>query len=203
LATAPNRITPAAAASRALAILLASFLVACVLGACGGGDESTETVDTAALEREAEREADVDILNQILGRQRAAVAAFDRTIGTMRGRNRALALRLRTQEEEHTVAILEALRGLEGSEEVEVETIEAGPLDDEVDRLTFLYEIESATIEDELSAISRLSSASARSLLASTVANQAQHLVLLRRALGLKPTEWVPGPFEDGATAVP
>jgi len=179
------------------------MLAALALGACGGGDESTETVDTAALEREAEREADVEILNQILGRQRAAVAAFDRTIAAMKGRNRALALRLRTQEEEHTVAILEALRALEGSEIVEAETIDSGSLGSEAERLTFLYEIESATIEDELSAISRLSSASPRSLLATMVANQAQHLVLLRRALGAKPAEWVPAPFEDGATPAP
>jgi hypothetical protein len=187
----------------ALPIVLACLLLALGLAACGGGEEGTETVDTAALEREAEREADVAILNQILGRQRAAVAAFDRTLAPMRGRDRALALRLRTQEEEHAVAILEALRALEGTEEVEPETIESGPLGSEVERLTFLYEIEAATIEDEVSAIARLSSASARSLLASTVANQAQHLVLLRRALGAKPAEWVPGPFEDGTTPAP
>ena len=170
------------------------------LGSCGGGDGSTETVDTAALEREAEREADVATLNQILGRQRAAVAAIDRTLASMRGRNRALALRLRIQEEEHTVAILEALRDLDGSEEVTAEEIASGPLRSEAERLTFLYEIESATIEDELAAIASLDSASARTVLASTVANQAQHLVLLRRALGAKPDEWVPAAFEDGAT---
>ncbi|MDX6624714.1 MAG: hypothetical protein QOE75_2646 [Solirubrobacterales bacterium] len=189
----------------ALAIALAGLLLALVLGSCGGGggEESTEPADTAALEREAEREADVEILNQVLSRQRSAIAAFDRTIAAMRGRPRALALRLRTQEEEHTVAILEALRGLEGSEIVEPEVIEPWTLRDEADRLTFLYEIESATIEDELGAIARLGSAAARALLASTVANQAQHLVLLRRALGAKPAEWVPAPFEDGATPAP
>jgi hypothetical protein len=186
-----------------LLIALAGFLLALALGSCGGGEESTETVDTAALEREAEREAEVEILNQVLSRQRSAIAAFDRTIGSMRGRPRALAIRLRTQEEEHTVAILEALRGLDGSEIVELEEIEPWTLRDEADRLTFLYEIESATIEDELGAIARLGSASARALLASTVANQAQHLVLLRRALGAKPAEWVPAPFEDGATPAP
>lgn len=186
-----------------LPIALAGFLLALVLGSCGGGEESTETVDTAALEREAEREADVEILNQVLSRQRSAIAAFDATIASMRGRPRALAIRLRTQEEEHTVAILEALRGLDGSEIVELEEIEPWTLRDEADHLTFLYEIESATIEDELSAITRLGSASARALLASTVANQAQHLVLLRRALGVKPAEWVPTPFEDGATPAP
>ena len=191
------------AGRRAGSIVVACLALALLLSSCGGGGESTETVDTAALEREAEREADVEILNQILSRQRSAIAAFDRTIAAMRGRPRALAVRLRTQEEEHTVGILEALRALEGSEIVEPEEIEPWNLRDEADRLTFLYEIESATIEDELGATSRLDSASARSLLASTVANQAQHLVLLRRALGAKPAEWVPAPFEDGATPAP
>ena len=193
----------AAAACRTVPVVLACLALAFALGSCGGGEESTETVDTVALEREAEREADIEILNQILGRQRAAIGAFDRTIAAMRGRTRALAVRLRTQEEEHTVAILEALRGLEGSEIVELEEIDSGTLRGEAERLTFLYEIESATIADELSAIARLDSASARSLLAATVANQAQHLVLLRRALGAKPAEWVPAPFEDGATPAP
>jgi len=191
------------AVRRASLLCLALLALAIVLGSCGGGEESTETVDTAALEREAEREADVETMNQILGRQRAAIAAFDRTIGGMRGRNRALALRLRTQEEEHTVAIIKALRDLDGVEEVEAETIESGALRSEAERLNFLYEVESATIADELGAISRLDSASAREVLASTVANQAQHLVLLRRALGAKPDEWVPSAFEDGATPAP
>jgi hypothetical protein len=184
-------------------VVLLLLALALALGSCGGSEESTETVDTAALEREAEREADVETLNQILSRQRSAIAAFDRTIASMRGRPRSLALRLRTQEEEHTVAILEALRALDGSEIVEPETIDSGPLRSEAERLIFLYEIEAATIEDELGAIARLDSASARSLLAATVANQAQHLVLLRRALGAKPAEWVPTPFEDGATPAP
>ncbi len=139
----------------------------------------------------------------MLGRQRAAVAAVDRTIAAMTGRQRALAIRLRTQEEEHSVAILEELRGLDGDEAVVPETIDSGTLRSEAERLVFLYEIENATIELELSAIGRLDSGAARSLLAKTVTNQAQHLVLLRRALGAPPAKWVPAPFEDGATPAP
>jgi hypothetical protein len=40
-------------------------------------------------------------------------------------------------------------------------------------------------------------------LMAATIANQAQHLVLLRRALGAKPAESVPAPFENGTAAAP
>jgi hypothetical protein len=36
-----------------------------------------------------------------------------------------------------------------------------------------------------------------------TAANQAQHLVLLRRELGAKPLQAVPEPFEDGETPAP
>ncbi|MBN9623753.1 MAG: hypothetical protein J0H06_12510, partial [Actinobacteria bacterium] len=70
------------------------------------------------------------------------------------------------------------------------------------ERLVFLYEVESATIDEELSAISKLAAGWPRSLLASTVANQAQHLTLLRRALGAGPLASIPVPFENG-TAVP
>ncbi len=188
---------------RAAVLVGACLAVVLTLAACGGGGESTEAVDEAALEREAEQEADIDALNQILGRQRAAVDAFDRTIPQMRGPARALAIRLRTQEQEHAVGILQALRKLEGAEEIEEETIESGPLPSEADRLRFLYEVESATIEDELSAIGRINSGSARVLLAATVANQAQHLVLLRRALGARAGEWVPSPFENGTMPAP
>jgi hypothetical protein len=181
------------------AILAATCLaLALSFAACGGGDDSGGA-DTAALEREH----DVEVLNQILTRQRAAVDAFDRVLPDLRGRALALATSFRSQEQEHIVAVLEALRGLGGAEEAESEEIASGTLQNEADRLRFLYEIESATIEDEIGAIGRLDYGRPRALLAATVANQAQHLVLLRRALGLKPTEWVPSPFENGATPAP
>ena len=40
-------------------------------------------------------------------------------------------------------------------------------------------------------------------MLATTVANQAQHLVLLRRGLGADSLETVPGAFENGMTPAP
>jgi len=205
LLIAPNRITCARAARRALLLLIACLALALTFAACGGGEESTgtEAVDTVVSEEEAERESDIDVLNGILDRQRTAIVSFDQLIAEMRGRPRALAVAIRTQEEEHAVGILRAMRALEGSEEVEVEASEPEPGLGEAERLTQIYESLSAIIDAELIAIERLNYTPARSLLAATAANQAQQLVLLRRALGAKPAEWVPAPFENGTTPAP
>lgn len=194
----------ARAARRALLLLAVCLALAFALGACGGEEEGTgETVDTAALEAEAERESDIDVLNGILDRQRTAIVSFDQLIAQMRGRPRALAIQIRTQEEEHTVGILRILRALEGFEEVEVEESEPETGLNEAERLTEIYESQSSLIDAELVAIERLNYSPARSLLAATAANHAQQLVLLRRALGAKPAEWVPAPFESGTTPAP
>ena len=59
------------------------------------------------------------------------------------------------------------------------------------------------TIGDELGSISALEAGSLRSLLATTVADQAQHLTLLRQALGAGPAASVPRPFENGDAPPP
>ena len=95
-------------------------------------------------------------------------------------------------------------RGAEGdagtaavAAEPTAEALEPGELKSDRDRLEFLYEVESATIDEELSAISKLEASWPRSLLASTVANQAQHLTLLRQALGAGAARLGPGPVRE------
>ena len=109
----------------------------------------------------------------------------------------------RAQEQEHVDATIKALRGLESPAEPTPEPVDASGLKSDRDRLVFLYEVESATIDDELAAISTLEASGARSLLSATVADQAQHLVLLRQALGAGPLASVPGPFENGTFPPP
>lgn len=189
--------------ARRLAPLLAVLAVlALALPACGGNDGDGVT-DTAAVEREEEQEADIETLNTVLGRQLAVIDVYDRTLPNLRGAARTLATQFRQQEQEHVDAVLEVLQRLGGAEEAEPEEIESDAPRTEAQHLRFLYEVESESIEDELGAISRLSSSSARSLLGATVANQAQQLVLLRRSLGAIPLEWVPSPFETGASPAP
>ena len=69
--------------------------------------------------------------------------------------------------------------------------------------LDFLYAVEGASIADDLRAISNLTAPWPRSLLGSIVANQAQHLVLLRQALGADAEESIPQAFEDGTGLPP
>ena len=128
----------------------------------------------------------------------AAIGAYEAALPLLRGADLATARRFRAQEQEHVDAIVKALRGLGGKAEPEEEEIESAGLEDRGDVLDFLYEVESASIADELRAISNLTAPWPRSLLGSIAANQAQHLVLLRQALGADAEESIPGAFEDG-----
>ncbi len=181
---------------RALLLLTAIALMAAALGACGGGGGTATTV--------ADNEADAEVLNEILSRQLAAAQAYEVSFPGLHQRQNLAAARLfRAQEQEHADATLKALRGLAAEAEPEPEAIPANGLDREAEFLVFLYELESATIEAEISAIGRLTVPSPRTMLAATVANQAQHLAFLRAALGVKPLETMPAPFENGAVAAP
>jgi Ferritin-like domain len=204
---ATNRITRRGAALAAL--LLTVFIVG-----CGGGGSSTtaRTVTDAAglptptLSATAPppaNAADVEILDKVLGRQEAAAAAYARVTPELPPHLSHMAGYFRRQEQEHVDSIIKVIRGLKGSAEPTPETIEVGEPKTTEERLVLLYEVESSTIDEELSAISKLEDGWPRSLLASTVANQAQHLTLLRHALGAGPLGTVPAPFENGTYPPP
>jgi ferritin-like protein len=182
---------------RALAALAAAGALAAGLGACGGGGgEETATAAT-------EKAADGAVMNEVLARQSGATAAYEQVIPGLRGRDLTLARKFQAQEQEHMDAVVKALRGLGAAAERTPEKIDASAPKSPTERLEFLYTLESATIDFELSAISKLSSAWPRALLGSIVANQAQHLALLRRALGAKPLQTVPSAFENGTAPAP
>jgi hypothetical protein len=195
---APNGITRAAAVRRAPALVLALLALAAGFAACGRGER-----DTGAATAPEAKEADAEILNEILSRQLGVVAAYPQAMSTLDVRTLALLRKFRAQEGEHADAIVKALRGLSEEAEAKPEAIPAGALRTRGDRLRFAYEMESATIDAELSAIARLESPGARTLLATTAANQAQHLAILRRLLGARPIKTVPEAFETGETPAP
>jgi hypothetical protein len=206
-----NRITPGGAVPRGLRLVALIAVLALGLAACGGGGSAsvavTETAGatdtTPVATPEAEKAAEAEVLDGVLARQRGAVEAFEGALPHLQGRRRALALLFLAQEEEHVDGLLNAFRALGEPASAEPATVEAADLKTESDYLLFLYELESATIRQELSALGRLASPTASTALQTTVANQAQHLVLLRRFLGADLAESVPSPFESGATPPP
>lgn len=178
---------------RALLLGATAALAAAALSACGSGGSSGAT-DT---------ERDVKVLNDVLGRQLAAVAAYERVQPRLHGADLAAARQFRAQEQEHVDSTTKTLRGIGGEADPAAETIETDDLATRADSLEFLYQMESATIDFELNAVGRLTIDWPRPLIAAMAANQAQRLVLLRRALGAKPPETIPSAFEAGETPAP
>jgi rubrerythrin len=177
--------------------LAVGLLVALALFAagCGGGGTTTTAVSDKA--------ADAETLNNVLGRELAAVRAYERTLPLLHGPALASAREFRAQEQEHTNAVVKALRGLGEKAEPAEEEIESEGLKTQAEALAFLYEVESVSVAYDLRAISHLTAAWPRALLGSIAANQAQHLVLLRRALGADAAESIPEAFEDGTSPSP
>jgi hypothetical protein len=190
---APNRIMRGRAVRRALLLGAIATALATSFVGCGGGSGDS-AVDKAG---------DVWVLNEILGRQLAAVEAYGAALPALEGADLAMARAFRAQEQEHVDATTKTLRGLEGEADPPAETIEAGELSTRADALGFLYELESATIDAELNAVAKLTIAWPRPLIAAMAANQAQRLVLIRRARGAPPLETVPEAFETGETPDP
>ena len=179
-------------------LALAALALAAALAACGRGPSDTDAATSAE-----EKAADAEVLDGVLSRQLGVVAAYRQAMIILDHRTLLLLRKFRAQEGAHADAVVKTLRGLGEKAEAEPEAIEAGTLKTRGDRLRFVYEMESATIGLELTAISKLSSPGARSMLASTVGNQAEHLAVLRRLLGAKPLQTVPNSFETGVTPAP
>jgi hypothetical protein len=193
---APNRITRGAGVRRALVLLAVTAASAFALTACGGGGGEATGADL-------DKVADAETLNNVLTREMAAIGAYDSALAKLDGADLAIGREFRAAEQEHVDAIVKALRGLGGKAEPEAEEIESGGLDTRRAALEFLYEVESVSVAADLRAISHLTAPWPRSLLGSIAANQAQHLVALRRALGADAAESIPRAFEDGTAPLP
>ena len=177
---------------RALALGAIAVGLLSGISSCGGGGDSNTDL-----------ESDIAVLNEILGRQIAAAEAYGRVLPALHEADLAVARSFRAQEQEHVDATTKTLRGLDGEADPPAEEIPSDPLRTRRQAFEFLYELESATIDAELHAVGKLTIGWPRPLIASMAANQAQRLVLIRRALGAGALELVPEAFETGETAAP
>ena len=193
---APNRIMRGRAVRRALLLASAVLLIVTAIAGCGGGGGGGST-------GASEKERDAKLLNDVLGRQIAVVKTYPKVLPTLKGPDLAMAQQFLAQEQEHLDATTKTLRGMGAKAEPSEETIEPSDLTTRADSLEFLYEMESATTDFELSVVGKLNAGSARPLIASMATNQAQRLVLLRQALGAKRVDAIPSAFETGEIPAP
>jgi rubrerythrin len=167
-------------------------LVVCGCGGKGGGSAT-----------EGEKAADVGVLNTALSQELTAVDAYSRGLPLLHGEALAVGRRFRTQEQEHVDGITRAIRGLGGKSEVEKNPLDYSGLKTQADFLALAYEEENALIAFYMSAIPKLETGAPRTMLAAIAANESEHLVVIRQALGARPDELVPGAFESGDTPAP
>jgi Ferritin-like domain len=181
---------------RAAAVLLVAVAAALPIAGCGKSGEGAVT--------DPEKGADAEILNAALARELTILDAYTRGAPRLRGGARALARRLRAHEQEYVSALTKAIRGLGGDTEAEPEAADlSSAVRGQGDLLALLYELESAALAAYVEVAPQLYTAAPRTLDASLAAGHAQHLVVLRQALGADPVAAVPEAFDGGEVPPP
>lgn len=181
---------------RAAAVLALTLAVALVAGGCGDSGQGAET--------DPEKGSDAEILNEGLARELTLLDAYTRGRVLLRGPQApAVGRRLRAHEQEYVDALNKSIRGLGGDAEAEPEELDLGEVDEETEMLAALYELESAALVFYIDAAPRLYMSAPRTLDASLAAGHAQHLVALRRGLGLSAADSVPEGFDGGEVPLP
>lgn len=177
---------------RAACLLLATSLLAAGCGKSGNGAETNP-----------EKGSDAAILNASLARELTLLDAYARGQPLLGAELRAVGRRLRAQQQEYVSALTKTLRGLGGDVEAEAEEIDPAGLRSRVALLELLYALESAALAAYVEEAPRLFTAAPRTLDASLAAGHAQHLVVLRQALGSGLADAAPEAFDGGEVPPP
>jgi hypothetical protein len=180
---------------RAAAVLWVGFAVALLALGCGKSGHGADT--------DPEKGSDAAILNGALARELTMVEAYEGGRRPLRGRLRAVEREFRAQEQEYVDAITKAIRGLGGETEAEAEELDLSPARDRAGYLDLVYGLENAALASYLDAAPRLYTAAPRALAASLAAGHAQHLVVLRQALGADLAAAASQAFDVGETPPP
>jgi Ferritin-like domain len=178
------------------ASLLFLALLALVASAgCGKSGQGAET--------DPEKGSDAELLNLALARELVLVEAYTDGVRFTHGALRGVTRRFRAYEREYIDAITKAIRGLGGETEAEPSDLDLSEVKGQADFLDLAYRLEGSAVSEYLDEVPQLFTDAPRTLAASLAAGHAQHLVVLRQALG---TGWggaVPEAFESGEEPPP
>lgn len=154
---------------------------------------------------QADGDGDAPILARAINLERVTVLAYDSVIAgrLLSPSVRGVLRRFRRHEQEHEDALVSALRSLGGTPPAppeglaDIDEVVEGLRDvrSQADVLSFLIELETAAVAAYFDAQAKFTEPKLLQSGASIMANEGQHLVVLRRTAGRDP---VPNAFETG-----
>jgi rubrerythrin len=147
-----------------------SYVAAC------GDDDGTTMAKTGP--------ADVDVLNSLLELEYTAVAGYRAGAPLLRGEVLASARRFLEQEQAHADALVRAIRQIGGRPIKPKAKYDFPTLSDQTDFLSFASDLEKTTIAVYIDSLPKLTERSLRGTAAAIVTTEAEHLSVIRRALG-------------------
>ena len=156
---------------------------AAALAACGD-DTRNPNVQTGPDESD---EADVEMLNSVLDLELMAIEGYKSGAAALRRPRLEIAKRFLEHERAHAEALATAIRDADGRPNRPKSSYDLPRLRSERDVLRFGVDVANTAIAAYIDALPKLSQGRLRALAASIVTVEAEHLVVLRAALGEPP----------------
>ena len=143
-------------------------------------------------------QADVEILNGVLDLEFQAVAAYKAGAAKLRGERLAIVKVFLEQEQAHADGLSGTIKDLDGTPNRAKSDYDFPAMRSEADVLRFALDLENTAIAAYIDALPKLSEQELRSMSASIITSEAEHVSVLLDALGREP---VPGAFVTGEVA--
>jgi len=163
---------------------------AAALAGCGANNHKARRPITDLVADE-----DVSVMNGLLALERRAIAAYTAGIPLLDGSDKLAATLFLRQELAHAGMLLALIQHSGGGAALRAPSYALGRPQGRDGVLRLLHDVERAEVAGYLDAIPRLSHGRLRSSAASILADDAQHVSVLRSALGLSAT---PSAFVTG-----
>ncbi|MDQ3849735.1 MAG: ferritin-like domain-containing protein [Actinomycetota bacterium] len=142
--------------------------------------------------------ADVEILNSALDLELMAVAAYKAAAPVLKGSALDVAQKFLEHEQEHADGLTRAIKDMDGTPNRPKSAYDFPRVKSQRDALRFALDLENTAVAAYLDALPKLGSPKLRGTAAAIASNEAEHIAVLRGALG-RPQ--VPSAFVTGKAA--